>query len=111
MVIGVHTPEFAFEKNIDSVRRAVKNMQLDFPIAVDNDYAIWRAFRNDAWPALYFIDARGRIRHHHLGEGEYENSERVIKQLLTEAGATGIGPEVVSVNGSGVEAAADWRRL
>jgi thiol-disulfide isomerase/thioredoxin len=111
VVIGVHTPEFSFEKNIDSVRRAVKNMQLDFPIAVDNDYAIWRAFRNDAWPALYFIDARGRIRHHHLGEGQYENSETVIKQLLTEAGAAGIGPEVVSVDASGVEAAADWRSL
>lgn len=111
VVIGVHTPEFPFEKNIDSVRRAVKNMQLDFPIAVDSDYAIWRAFRNDAWPALYFIDARGRIRHHYLGEGQYENSEKVIKQLLIEAGAAGIGPEVVSVIGSGVEAAADWRSL
>jgi thiol-disulfide isomerase/thioredoxin len=111
VVIGVHTPEFSFEKNVDSVRRAVRNMQLDFPIAVDNDYAIWRAFRNDAWPALYFIDARGRIRHHHLGEGEYERSERVIKQLLTEAGAAGIGPEVVSVDGRGVEAPADWGSL
>ena len=111
VVIGVHTPEFPFEKNIDSVRRAVKAMRLDFPIAVDNDYAIWRAFQNDAWPALYFIDARGRIRHHHLGEGEYERSERVIKQLLTEAGAAGIGPEVVSVDGRGVEAPADWSSL
>ncbi len=111
VVIGVHTPEFEFEKNLNNVSRAVKDMRLDFPIAVDNDYAIWRAFKNNAWPALYFIDARGRIRHHHLGEGEYEKSELVIKKLLIEAGATGIGPEMVSVDASGVEAAADWRNL
>ncbi len=111
VVIGVHTPEFAFEKNVDSVRRAVKATRLDFPIAVDNDYAIWRAFQIDAWPALYFIDSRGRIRHHHLGEGEYERSEKVIQQLLAEAGAAGIGPEVVSVDGRGVEAPADWGSL
>ena len=71
-VIGVHTPEFAFEKNLENVRRAVQQMKLDFPIAVDNDYAIWRAFNNRYWPALYFIDARGRLREHHFGEGEYE---------------------------------------
>ena len=111
VVIGVHTPEFEFEKNLNNVRRAVKDTRLDFPIAVDNDYAIWRAFKNNAWPALYFIDARGRIRHHHLGEGEYKNSELVIKKLLIEAGATGIGPEMVSVDARGVEAAADWRNL
>ena len=111
VVVGVHTPEFEFEKNLDNVRRAVKDRRLDFPIAVDNDYSIWRAFKNNAWPALYFIDARGRIRHHHLGEGEYEKSEMVIKKLLAEAGATGIGPELVSVDARGVEAAADWRNL
>lgn len=111
VVIGVHTPEFEFEKNLNNVRRAVKHMRLDFPIVVDNDYAIWRAFKNNSWPALYFIDARGRIRHHHLGEGEYEKSELVIKKLLIDAGATGIGPEMVSVDASGVEAAADWRNL
>ena len=111
VVIGVHTPEFEFEKNLNNVRRAVKDMRLDFPIAVDNDYAIWRAFKNNAWPALYFIDARGRIRHHHLGEGEYEKSEMVIKKLLTEAGASGIGPELVSVDATGIEVAADWRNL
>ena len=87
MVIGVHAPEFAFEKNLDNVRRAVKDMRVDYPVAVDNDYAIWRAFKNQYWPALYFVDAQGRIRHHHFGEGEYEQSERIIQQLLAEAGA------------------------
>ena len=88
-MIGVHTPEFAFEKNLENVRRAVQQMKLDFPIAVDNDYAIWRAFNNRYWPALYFIDARGRLREHHFGEGEYERSEKAIRQLLAETGATG----------------------
>ena len=79
VVIGVHAPEFPFERNIDNVRRAVKDMGLAYPIAVDNDFAIWRAFRNQYWPALYFVDAQGRVRHHHFGEGEYEQSERFIK--------------------------------
>ena len=78
-VIGVHTPEFAFEKNLENVRRAVQQMRIDFPIAIDNDYAIWRAFNNQYWPALYFIDARGRLREHHFGEGEYERSEMAIR--------------------------------
>ena len=90
VVIGVHTPEFEFEKNLDNVRRADKELRVDYPVAVDNDYAIWRAFANNAWPALYFIDAQGRIRHHHLGEGEYERSEKIIQQLLAEAGAAGV---------------------
>src|SRR5690348_1867750 len=94
VVIGVHTPEFAFERNIDNVRRAAKDMRVDYPIAIDNDYAIWRAFNNQYWPALYFIDAQGRIRHHKFGEGEYEQSEIVIKQLLTEAGIRGLGHEL-----------------
>src|SRR5262245_22302658 len=110
VVIGVHTPEFPFEKDLDNVQRAVKAMQIGFPVAIDNDYAIWRAFRNQAWPALYFIDARGRIRHRHFGEGEYERSERVIQQLLAEAGSTGAGA-LVSVDGRGVEAAPDWENL
>ena len=88
-VIGVHTPEFAFEKNLENVRRAVPQMQIDYPIAIDNDYAIWRAFDNRYWPALYFIDARGRLRQHHFGEGEYERSEMAIQQLLAETGARG----------------------
>ena len=85
VVIGVHAPEFAFEKNIDNVRRAAKDMKVNYPIAIDNDYAIWRAFKNEYWPALYFVDAQGKIRHHHFGEGEYEQSERIIQQLLSEA--------------------------
>ena len=86
-------------------------MRVEYPIAIDNDYAIWNAFKNNAWPALYFVDARGRIRHRHLGEGEYEKSEKVIQQLLSEAGVDGIGRDLVSVDGRGVEAAADWRSL
>ena len=111
VVVGVHTPEFAFEQNIDNVRRALQPMRIDYPIAIDNDYAIWRAFRNQYWPALYFIDARGRVREHHFGEGEYERSERVIQRLLSEAGIGGFGDGVVSVDAGGVEAAADWNNL
>jgi thiol-disulfide isomerase/thioredoxin len=111
VVIGVHTPEFAFERNIDNVRRAAKDMRVDYPIAIDNDYAIWRAFNNQYWPALYFIDAQGRIRHHKFGEGEYEQSEMVIQRLLTEAGIRDVGHELVSVDARGAEAAADWGDL
>src|SRR5438034_4604467 len=111
VVIGVHAPEFAFEKNLDNVRRAAKDMRVDYPIAIDNDHAIWRAFKNEYWPALYFVDAQGRIRHHHFGEGEYEQSERIIQQLLAEAGVGGIGHELVSVDARGAEAAADWDSL
>jgi thiol-disulfide isomerase/thioredoxin len=111
VVIGVHAPEFAFEKNIDNVRRAAKDMRVDYPIAIDNDYAIWRALKNEYWPALYFVDAQGRIRHHHFGEGEYEQSERIIQQLLAEAGIGGIGHELVSVDARDTEAAADWGSL
>ena len=98
MVIGVHAPEFSFEKNVDNVRRAAKDMRIDYPIAIDNDHAIWRAFNNEYWPALYFVDAKGRIRHHQFGEGEYEQSEMIIQQLLAEAGIGGIGHELVSVD-------------
>ena len=111
MVIGVHAPEFAFEKNIDNVRWAVKDMRVDYPVAVDNDHVIWRAFRNQYWPALYFIDAQGRVRHHHFGEGSYEQSEMVIQELLAEAGAGVISREPVSVEARGIEAAADWGNL
>jgi thiol-disulfide isomerase/thioredoxin len=111
VVIGVHTPEFAFEKNVDNVRRAAKDMRVDYPIAIDSDYAIWRALNNEYWPALYFVDAQGRIRHHHFGEGEYEQSERIIQQLLAEAGIGGIGHELVLVDARGAEAAADWGSL
>ena len=110
-VVGVHTPEFEFEKDLDNVRRALKGMKVVYPVAVDNDYAVWRAFDNRYWPALYFADARGRIRHHQFGEGDYERSERVIQQLLAEAGAGGVGQELVSVEARGAEAAADWDNL
>ena len=97
VVIGVHAPEFAFEKNIDNVRHAVADLAITYPVAIDNDYAIWRAFDNQYWPAHYFIDAEGRIRHHHFGEGDYEESERVIQELLAEAGKTGLPGSLVAV--------------
>jgi thiol-disulfide isomerase/thioredoxin len=111
VVIGVHTPEFAFEKNLENVRRALQQMKLDFPIAIDNDYAIWRAFNNRAWPALYFIDGRGRLREHRFGEGEYERSEKAIRGLLAETGATGDDQGAVPIAASGFELQADWRNL
>jgi thiol-disulfide isomerase/thioredoxin len=111
VVIGVHAPEFAFEKDIDGVRRAVKDGSIDYPIAIDNDHAIWRAFNNQYWPALYFVDAKGSIRHHQFGEGEYERSEMIIQQLLAEAGMGGIAHDLVSVDARGAEAAADWASL
>ena len=89
VVVGVHTPEFAFERNVDNVSRAVRDMRVDYPIAIDNDYGIWRAFDNHYWPALYLADAEGLIRHHHFGEGEYEQTEMIIQQLLAEAGSAG----------------------
>ncbi len=86
VVVGVHTPELAFERDIGNVRKAVGRLKIDYPVAIDNDYAIWKAFGNEYWPAAYFVDAEGRIRHHHFGEHDYENSERVIQKLLLEAG-------------------------
>ncbi len=109
VVIGVHAPEFAFEKNVDNVKKAVSDLKIGYPVAIDTDYAIWRAFNNQYWPAHYFIDAEGRIRHHHFGEGDYEGSERVIQQLLGEAGKTNLSAGVVAVNASGPEAAADMK--
>ena len=111
VVIGVHTPEFPFEHDIDNVRSAVNVMELPYPIAIDNDYAIWRGFNNHYWPALYFVDAQGRVRHHQFGEGAYEEAEGFIQQLLAEAGAAGVGQGLVSVEGRGVEAPADWADL
>ena len=111
VVIGVHAPEFAFEKNISNVRWAVKEMRIDYAVAVDNEHLIWRAFKNRYWPALYFIDSQGRVRHHHFGEGSYEQSEMIIQELLAEAGTAGIDREPVSVDARGLEAAADWRSL
>ena len=111
VVIGVHTPEFTFEKKLANVHRAVQQMKLDFPIAVDNEYAIWRAFDNRYWPALYFIDARGRPRAHHFGEGEYERSELRIRDLLADVGVAGGAEHAVPIAASGVELQADWRSL
>lgn len=105
VVVGVHSPEFAFEKNQDHVRKAVKDLNITYPVAIDSNHAIWRAFQNQAWPALYFVDAQGRVRHHVFGEGQYQESERVIQKLLAENGkATGAGG-LVSVEGEGVQAA------
>jgi thiol-disulfide isomerase/thioredoxin len=105
VVIGVHTPEFSFEHDIDRVRQATTQRGIDYPVAVDNDYKIWTAFDNHYWPALYFIDRDGIIRDHHFGEGRYEQSERLIQRLL------GVERELVSVQGRGVEAEADWAHL
>jgi thiol-disulfide isomerase/thioredoxin len=105
VVIGVHTPEFSFEHEIDGVRHATEERAIDYPVALDNDYEVWSAFDNHYWPALYFVDADGVIRDHHFGEGRYEESERVIQRLL------GIERELVSVQGLGVEAEADWGNL
>jgi thiol-disulfide isomerase/thioredoxin len=110
-VIGVHTPEFDFEHDLGNVRREVRDLGVDYPVAVDNDYAIWTAFDNHYWPALYFVDAQGQIRHHRFGEGDYEMSEMVLQQLLTEAGSGGSDQELTSVDARGVEAAADWASL
>jgi thiol-disulfide isomerase/thioredoxin len=111
VVIGAHSPEFPFEHEVEKVRPALEAMGVDYPIAMDNDFAVWRAFRNQAWPALYFVDAQGRIRHHHFGEEDYERSERVIQQLLAEAGNDGFEQDLVSVEPRGVELPADWNTL
>jgi cytochrome c biogenesis protein CcdA/thiol-disulfide isomerase/thioredoxin len=105
VVIGVHTPEFAFERDVDNVRRAVSDLKIGYPVAIDNDYKVWRAFDNEYWPAHYFIDAEGRTRYHHFGEGDYDGSERVIQRLLAEAGNGGVPQSLVSVAASGAEAA------
>jgi thiol-disulfide isomerase/thioredoxin len=105
VVIGVHTPEFSFEHDVDRVRRATEARDIDYPVAVDSDYAVWNAFSNRYWPALYFIDREGFIRDEHFGEGRYERSERVIQRLL------GVERELVAVRGAGVEAEADWEHL
>src|SRR4051795_10132048 len=103
VVLGVHTPEFPFEHDADNVRRALKDCRIDYPVATDNDYEVWRAFDNYFWPALYFVDQQGRIRHHHFGEGEYQQSEMVLQQLLTEAGSDP-GHALVSPEARGIEA-------
>jgi hypothetical protein len=105
VVIGVHTPEFSFEHEIENVAAEVKDMRIDYPVAVDSDYAVWSAFANRYWPALYLADAEGALRYHHFGEGRYADSERAIQELV------GVEDELVSVEGSGLEAPADWDDL
>jgi cytochrome c biogenesis protein CcdA/thiol-disulfide isomerase/thioredoxin len=107
VVIGVHTPEFAFEKSVANVKKALSDLKISYPVAVDNDYGIWRAFDNHYWPAHYFIDAEGRIRYHHFGEGDYEGSERVIRELLAEAGHKVDAAAPTNVSATGTEAASD----
>ena len=111
VVVGVHTPEFPFERDVDNVRWAVEDMRVEYPVALDPDYAVWRDFDNHYWPAVYIADADGRIRHHQFGEGGYEECERVIQQLLREAGAEAIDDELVSVVPEGFEVQADWTTL
>jgi thiol-disulfide isomerase/thioredoxin len=111
VVIGVHTPEFGFEKNVDNIRPALKMFRIEYPVAVDSDYAIWNAFSNHYWPAVYAVDANGKIRHHQFGEGEYDRTEFVIQQLLREAGYPGTGNDAVQVDARSSEVAADWDNL
>ncbi|MGA1981706.1 MAG: redoxin domain-containing protein [Acidobacteriaceae bacterium] len=111
VVVGVHTPEFSFEHNLDNVRWAIQNMKIDYPVAIDNNYAVWNAFNNEYWPALYFIDAKGHIRHHQFGEGDYRQSEVILQQLLTEAGTSGIRQDLVSADPRGAEVSADGSSL
>jgi thiol-disulfide isomerase/thioredoxin len=111
VTVGVHTPEFPFEQDVDNISQAVKDMRIEYPIAVDSDYRVWRAFSNHYWPAVYLADAHGHIRHHQFGEGRYEECERVIQRLLREAGVEGVGDALVSVAADGFEAQADWTNL
>jgi cytochrome c biogenesis protein CcdA/thiol-disulfide isomerase/thioredoxin len=111
VVIGVHAPEFAFEKDVGNVKQAIGDLKITYPVAIDNNYAIWRGFNNNFWPAHYFIDAQGRIRHHQFGEGDYDESERVIQQLLAEAGHTSASNDLVAVQATGAEMAADMTEI
>jgi thiol-disulfide isomerase/thioredoxin len=111
ILVGVHTPEFPFEGEIDNVRWAVEDMRVEYPVALDPEYAVWGDFDNHYWPALYIADAEGRIRHHQFGEGGYDECERVIQQLLRDAGGDGIPDDLVTVPDEGFEAQADWANL
>jgi thiol-disulfide isomerase/thioredoxin len=111
VVIGVHTPEFQVEHEVEGVRRAAREMRVDYPIAIDNEYAVWNAFANQYWPALYIADSKGRIRHHHFGEGGYEKSEQVIRDLLTDAWGNELPEALAAVSTDGIEAPADWNNV
>jgi thiol-disulfide isomerase/thioredoxin len=110
-IVGAHTPEFGFERDIDNVTTRTRGFGIDYPVAVDSDYRVWEAFANHFWPAVYIADAQGRIRYHHFGEGEYAMIETVVQQLLAEAGASGVDPDLVSVEPEGFDLPADWRTL
>ena len=111
VVIGVHSPEFSFEKSASNVRRAAKDIKVDYPVAIDSAHAIWRAFKNQYWPALYFVDAQGQVRYQQFGEGKYDQAEMIIQRLLAEAGMGGDVRGLVSVDADGLEAPADWGNL
>jgi hypothetical protein len=111
VTIGVHTPEFRFEHDLENVRWAVEARQIDYPVAIDNDFAVWQAFDNHYWPALYFADAEGRIRHHRFGEGDYERSDMAIRQLLAAAGVEDLRPGLATITPNGDEVQADWEDL
>lgn len=111
VVIGVHAPEFAFERDVGNVTKAMKDLGINYPVAIDNDFKIWRAFNNQYWPAHYFADAQGRIRYHHFGEGEYAESERVIQQLLREAGAAKVADGLINASAEGVQLAPDMNEV
>jgi thiol-disulfide isomerase/thioredoxin len=111
VVIGAHTPEFSFERNIDNIKHALATMDIAYPVAVDSNYGIWNAFNNEYWPALYFIDAQGNIRHHHFGEAAYDESERVLQQLLADAGNREVPGGLVAVEPRGLEVGADWANV
>ena len=110
-IVGVHTPEFPFEHDRDNVTASLGWFGVDWPVAIDNDYGVWRAFDNHYWPALYLADTEGRLRHHHFGEGEYAMSEMAIQQLLIESGAQGIDQSLVTINPQGLEVSADWQEV
>jgi thiol-disulfide isomerase/thioredoxin len=111
VVVGVHTPEFWFERDADNIRRAVDEMRVEYPVALDPDYRVWNDFGNRYWPAVYLADAEGRIRYHHFGEGDYDEGERAIQMLLRESGADGVPDDLVSVSPDGFEVQADWATL
>ena len=110
-IVGVHTPEFGFERDVDNVKAAAGAFRVEYPVALDSNYGVWNAFANHYWPALYLADVDGRIRYHHFGEGEYAMTEMVIQQLLMEAGAKEVDPDMVMVDPVGLELSADWRTV
>ena len=111
VTIGAHTPEFPFERTSDNVRRAARELNVSYPVAIDNEYAIWGGFRNGYWPALYLLDGKGRVRHRHFGEGGYDDTERMIQKVLNDTGARSVDRQLASVEGRGIEVAADWSNL